>query len=148
MNAVSSSEVEIITGNTARYIKQKWVNALGSVDPTAFDLRANPPELYVSFYMSAEIESMKFFVTSFNGISSKFRNPIDSGAMARFDIKQCLEEVNDEEPAVIGFVEKNLPHCGMIYLVSDLTRILEAKATLAFLAKSNLMNVSEIMGHV
>ncbi|WP_321919789.1 hypothetical protein [Paraburkholderia tropica] len=67
------------------------------------------------------------------------------GSIALLEIEEALAEVNDEIEPIIGFVEKGLPHCGLVYLTPRQEKIQEAKATLCFLAKNRLSSVKTIV---
>lgn len=139
---VTTSNVE--EGTVSRYIKPSFIED-GKILNEAFDLRdRKPPEKYVSFYLvSKNIESDTFI----QAMSFLHIVPKQNGAMILLDVQEVLEEVNDEDDELITFKEKGLPHCGLIYLSNNLTKIQEIKTTLSYLATNNFKYIKQIEKH-
>ena len=128
-------------GNASRYIRPAWFKG-GKLSTEAFDLREGPPpESYVSHFMVAGI-GIECFTSAYNIISAKIK--CEQGSIAMLDIFEALAEVNDEDEPFIKFIEKGLPHCGLIYVTTSQSNIQEVKATLCFLAKKKLMATKDI----
>jgi hypothetical protein len=141
MTIVKHCDNKIITdGSASRFIREEWLID-SSIDATAFDLRdISPPETYVSF-----------FIVIGNDIKSKFNNAekkipknliSQGGAIVILEIKQCLDDINDELDDLISFKKEKGAHCGLYYLTTDLQKIVEIKNTLCLLAKENFLKVS------
>ncbi len=138
-NLVSASKIN--KGNVSRYIKPSFIEDEKILN-VAFDLRdRTPPEEFVSFYLlkNSDEDSMYKEAIELLPISPK-----KDGAMILLDIKEALEEINDEVDEIINFVEKSLPHCGMIYLTNNLSKIQEAKTTLSYLVKNRFKLIKNI----
>jgi len=136
---VSSSN--IYKGTISRYIKPSFIENKKILNET-FDLRERkPPEEYVSFYLVNKGVENGIFMQAISFLRIK---PNPNGAIALLDIQEVLEEINDEDDDIITFVEKKLPHCGLVYLSNNLTKIQEVKTTLSYLATSNFMYIKEI----
>ena len=132
-------------GCVARYIKPSHI-VNGIINAAAFDLRDGPPpESYVSFF-KVEGESVHSkFLCGYKIVGSRFRGGLkSSSAIALLEVKECLEQVNDEEQDLIEFKDQDLPHCGLYYLTNNLVKIQEIKTTLGFLAQDNLESISKI----
>lgn len=130
-------------GNASRYIKPRWVSN-GILSTIAFDLRmGTPPESYVSHFMAAGVGS-ECFMSAYEIISAKMEK-CHQGSIALLNVSEALDEVNDEPVPFIKFVEKGLPHCGLVYVTNNLAQIQEAKATLSLLAQRNMMLTVEIV---
>ena len=128
-------------GTVSRYAKPSFISSY-TISPVLFDLRdRTPPEKFVSFYKVEEESEEERFISAL-----KYLNiiPKQSGAMVLLDIKKSLDEVNDEENDIVSFTEQNLPHCGLIYLTTNLTKIQEAKTTLSYLASERFRLIKHI----
>lgn len=131
-------------GNASRYIKPRWINA-NNLSTEAFDLRENPPEPYVSHFMADGEYLDERFHSAYERISKRMREfHKTNGSIAIIKIAEALDEVNDEDKPFIEFVEKGLPHCGLIYLTENQQQVLEAKATLCVLAKKQIRDLVAI----
>lgn len=140
----------IVDGVASRYIKPSCYKkndpfqGADEIDVSAFDLRdRQPPELFVSFHLTAGVNDEARLVDAHAIISKKISN-IRNGAIALLDVAECLEEVNDEPLELIAFRERNHPHCGLFYLSENLVKIQEAKTTMCYLARRRMSRVSEI----
>lgn len=135
----------MIKGCVSRLIKPSNING-NIVKATAFDLReVTPPETYVSFFKVGEGNKESKYILGYKSIVSAFKNSLsNNAAIALISIEECLENINDEDEALIEFKEKMLPHCGLYYLTSNLSKINEIKTTLAYLANINVMKVPEV----
>lgn len=132
MNSDELTCKKIDTGNASRYIKPRWVED-GKLSTEAFDLRdGSPPEPYVSHFLVDGSSIAEFFESARTIISTKITIP-KNGWISIIDIVEALSEVNDDEH-LIEFIEKNLPHCGLVYTTKNQENIQEAKATLCFIA--------------
>lgn len=135
----------ITSGNASRYLKPKWILGGNSISTEAFDLReGDPPETYVSHFLVASRDLSEVFISAHTLISQRIQK-CHRGSIAILEIEEALHEVNDEPVPFIGFVEKDLPHCGLIYLTPDQEKIQEAKATLCILAKNRMSSVAAII---
>ncbi|WP_155637678.1 hypothetical protein [Burkholderia cepacia] len=135
----------ITSGNASRYLKPKWILDGNSISTEAFDLREGPPpETYVSHFLVASGSEDYVFTSAHEVISKKIAN-CHKGGIAILEIEEALEEVNDGDTPFIEFVDKGLPHCGLVYLTPDQEKIQEAKATLSFLAKNRMSWVKVIL---
>jgi hypothetical protein len=133
----------ISSGNASRYIRPTWFNN-GFLSTEAFDLRVGPPpESYVSHFMTKGI-GIECFASAYEIISGKIKK-CHQGSIAVLNVSEALAEVNDDVDPFIKFVDKGLPHCGLIYVTKDQVQIQEAKATLRFLAQKNIMAGIEIV---
>jgi len=131
----------LIDGIVSRYVKPSFIkNNIISND--LFDLRdMTPPEEFVSFYKVDDIDEDIRFTTA----KSCLRMSISqNGAIVLLDIDEVLDEINDEEIDIISFTEQNLPHCGLNYITSSLTKIQEAKTTLSYLASQRFKFIKDI----
>lgn len=136
-----TSANKVSRGMASRYIKPSCIEH-DKILNESFDLRdGNPPERFVSFFKIDLDTNEKMFIAANSCITMR-KKP--NGAIALLDIKITLEEINDEDDDIICFKEQGLPHCGLIYLVRDLTKIQEAKATLSFLAAKNFSIIKDI----
>jgi hypothetical protein len=137
---MSSGELtckSIDNGNASRYIKPRWLDT-GTLSTEAFDLReGTPPETYVSHFLAEGQSLDEIFKSAYAAISTRIAK-CNKGSIAILDITEALIEVNDEAEPFIKFVEKNLPHCGLVYITPNQQQIQEAKATLCLLAGKNL----------
>ncbi len=132
---------KISEGIASRYIKPSCIET-DSILNESFDLRdGDPPEIFVSFFKIDSDEDENMFITANSCITI---NKKPHGAITLLDIKITLEEVNDEGDDIVCFKEQKLPHCGLIYLVKDLTKIQEAKTTLSFLATKKFCRIKDI----
>lgn len=141
MSKTVVSIVKINEGIVSRYIKPSFIED-DKILNAAFDLRdRTPPEEFVSFYLlkNSDEDSMYKEAIELLPISPK-----KDGAMILLDIKEALEEINDEVDEIINFVDKSLPHCGLAYLTKNLMKIQEAKTTLAYLTQNRFRFVKEI----
>ncbi len=133
----------IDNGNASRYIKSRWIKD-GILLTEAFDLReGDPPETYVSHFMVQGASQAELFKSAYAIIATRIIK-CNKGSIAILDIKKALVEVNDEAEPFIKFVEKSLPHCGLVYLTQNQEDIQEAKATLCLLAGKMLVAAQEI----
>lgn len=142
---MTGGDASMKTGSASRYIKPSWLEQ-GFLSSEAFDLRdGSPPETYVSHFLVHDSEKSSAFVLAHSIISKKLKNCL-SGSIAIIEIAEALEEVNDNRELMpfIDFVEKNLPHCGLVYLTTDQENIQEAKATLCVLAEKRISSVINI----
>lgn len=136
----------ITEGTTSRYLKLSWLKPNGEVLPTAFDLRdKTPPETYVSFFMTCHGDSLTQARSALAIVKKRMPNIKENGAIALLNIAICLEQINDEPLPLVSFHERGLPHCGLVYLTEDITKTLEAKTTLSFLAQENLYKINELL---
>lgn len=141
MTIVKNCNNKIITdGSASRFLREEWLINSG-IDATAFDLRdITPPETYVSFFIviGSDMQS------KFNNAKKKIPKNLISqgGAIIILEIKQCLEEINDELNDLISFKKEKGAHCGLYYLTTDLQKIVEIKNILCFLAKENFLKIS------
>lgn len=133
-------------GNASRYIRPRWFSK-GVLSTEAFDLRVGPPpESYVSHFMVAGI-GIECFTSAYEIISGKITK-CQQGSIAVLNISEVLEEVNDDVDPFIKFVDKGLPHCGLIYVTKNQANIQEAKATLRVLAQRNIMAGNDIVKNI
>lgn len=133
----------INNGNASRYIKPRWLQ-LGILSTEAFDLReGTPPETFVSHFIADGHSLGEIFISAYANISTRITN-CDKGSIAILDICEALKEVNDEEVPFIDFVEKGLPHCGLVYITPNQQQIQEVKATLCLLARRKLTSTQII----
>jgi len=138
-NLVSASKIN--KGIVSRYIKPSFIED-NKILNAAFDLRdRTPPEEFVSFYLLKNSDEDSMYKKAICLLPIL---PKKDGAMILLDIKEALEEVNDETEDIINFVEKSLPHCGMIYLTNNLSKIQEAKTTLSYLVKNRFKLIKNI----
>jgi hypothetical protein len=130
-------------GNASRYIKPRWLRS-GKLSTEAFDLRDGPPpETYVSHFLVDGKNNEEIMRSAYLHISSRI-SLCETGSIAILNIAEALSEVNDEIENIIDFLEKNLPHCGLIYKTANQPQIQEAKATLCFLASKKLASAQLI----
>lgn len=131
----------IYEGIASRYIKPSCIENNKILDDS-FDLRdGKPPETFVSFFKIDLDEEQNMFIAADSCIVIT-KKP--NGIITLLDIKITLEEINDEDDDIVCFKEQRLPHCGLIYLVKDLTKIQEAKTTLSFLATKKFRRIKDI----
>lgn len=137
----------INNGNASRYIKPRWLVS-GKLSTQAFDLREGPPpETYVSHFMAEGEVETELFKSAYREISQRI-NICDIGNIAFLDISETLSEVNDDAEPFIEFIEKGLPHCGLIYITTNQQQIQEAKATLCLLAQKKLIPAKAIADQI
>ncbi|MCK9162668.1 MAG: hypothetical protein RBQ81_01390 [Arcobacteraceae bacterium] len=135
------SVVKINEGIVSRYIKPSFVED-NKILNEAFDLRdRTPPEEFVSFYLVKNSDENSMYKEAIKLLPIL---PKASGVMILLDIKESLEEINDEVEEIINFVDKSLPHCGLVYLTNNRMKIQEAKTTLSYLAKNRFKLVKNI----
>ncbi len=128
-------------GTVSRYAKPSFIGG-HTISPVLFDLRdRTPPEKFVSFYKVAEESEEERFISAVNYLTIA---PKPNGAIVLLDIKKSLDEVNDEDKDIVSFTEQNLPHCGLMYLTTNLTKIQEAKTTLSYLASERFRLIKHI----
>lgn len=133
----------IKNGNASRYIKPRWLK-MGELSTEAFDLReGTPPETYVSHFIAEGLSLSEIFKSAYLNISAKIEQ-CNKGSIAILDIHEALAEVNDEAKPLIDFIEKDLPHCGLVYVTISQQQIQEAKATLCLLAGKRLTSAKTI----
>lgn len=140
MSAVKCTDAPITQGYAARLIKNTWITE-GKIASEAFDLRGgDPPELYVSHVLApGNTESERFKV----GLKNiRARMPTARGNLALLLIEEALSDVNDDE-ALICFLERGVPHCGLFFLTADSLKIVEVKSTLCFLAKKRVRKIAK-----
>lgn len=127
-------------GPVSRFIKPSWYSREDGVQTTAFDLRTEPPEEYISFSLTVGSSDDEHFHCALSDLSSRLKYEL-KGFIALMRIEVCLSNVNDETSPIIEFREEKLPHCGLYYVTENLQKILEAKSTLAFLANERLREI-------
>lgn len=136
-------EKNIIQGDASRYIKPRWLIS-GKLSTEAFDLReGDPPETYVSHFILTEGSWSEKLKSAHSIISARI-SKCNAGSIAIIDIEEALDVVNDEAEPFIIFIEKGLPHCGLIYITPDQQKIQEVKATLCFLAGKRMVHAQRI----
>ncbi len=136
---VTASNID--EGIVSRYVKPSFMED-GKILNEAFDLRdKKPPEQYVSFYLASESSDKENYTQA---LSFLRMSPKPSGAITLLDVQEVLEEINDEEDDIITFLEKDLPHCGLVYLSNNITKIQEAKTTLSYLATNKFEYIKNI----
>ncbi len=134
-------------GHASRYIKPSWIRS-GTLSTEAFDLRDGPPpETYVSHFLTEGNLPIERFKVAYDLISQRIKK-CDVGSIAVLNISEALIEVNDVTEPFIEFVEKGLPHCGLVYRTTNQQHIQEAKATLCVLATKNLMHAKIIVAEI
>jgi hypothetical protein len=121
-------------GTVSRLAKKRWVDSRHNVSAEAFDLRdRTPPETYVSFFMCEGSTNEEWQHSAVRCLEERKMGK-RNGLMFLLDVEEAIEEVNDGS-AIIEFVPKGLPHCGLVYQAQDQALIQEAKAVLCLLAK-------------
>lgn len=139
--SLSVSSSKIYYGMASRYVKPSFVES-STILNEAFDLRDRTlPEKFVSFNLLNKSDENSMFHESIHFLKI---TPKENGAIIILDIKEALEEVNDEIENIIEFIDKILPHCGLVYLSKNLTKIQEAKTTLSYLAKDRFRFIKDI----
>ncbi|MEW9524036.1 hypothetical protein MRBLRH8O_001855 [Agrobacterium radiobacter] len=133
--------VLITAGLASRFLRPGWVRGGNEIQASAFDLRDRPPEEYVSFFITNGEDDDSCFSKAIEVMRKKLS--IEDGAVALLEIDRCLDEVNDEENDIISFQEHKIPHCGMYYHTTDLTKVTEAKNTLRFIARERMRWVGD-----
>ncbi len=132
---------KITNGSASRFIKEDWLNSNCDIDATAFDLRdITPPETYVSFFIVTGSDKESKFNAAHKKLPKKLLS--EGGAIVILEIRECLEEINDELDDLICFQKEKRSHCGLYYLTEELSKIVEIKNTLCFLAKENFLKVA------
>ncbi len=128
-------------GIVSRYIKPSLMKE-GKILNEAFDLRdRTPPEEFVSFYKVEKNEINLMFTYALSFIKMTIS---PNGLITLFNVEEVLESINDEDDDIIAFSEQSLPHCGLEYLTNNLTKILEAKTTLSYLAQQKYSFIKDI----
>lgn len=147
MNVQELACISIKDGNASRYIKPRWFKN-GVLSTEAFDLREGPPpELYVSHFMATGEAENEVFKSAYDLISQRI-STCYLGLITFLDVNEALIEVNDEAEPFIEFVDKKLPHCGLIYKTSKQEKIQEAKATLCVLAGKKITHAKSFASQV
>ncbi len=142
MSASLAISTLLVNGIVSRYVKPLFLGNNFTISPDLFDLRdGKPPEEFVSFFKVNEDNKEKNFSSAIDCLPF---TPSLNGAMILLDVEESLEEVNDEEDNIISFTEQRLPHCGLIYLTTNLTKIQEAKTTLSYLATNRFSFIKDI----
>ena len=135
------TSISMHSGNVSRYIKPSFIKD-GKILNEAFDLRdRTPPEKFVSFYKIEKNEISLMFTSALVFIKMTIS---PNGLITILDIEEVLEFINDEDKDIIAFSEQSLPHCGLEYLTNNLTKILEAKTTLSYLAQQKYSFIKDI----
>lgn len=140
MNNKQLVVLNVEEGPASRFIKPSWYSREDGVKPTAFDLRTEPPEEYISFSLTVGSSDEEHFQCALSDLSRRLRYEL-KGFIALMSIEVCLSNVNDEASPIIEFREERLPHCGLYYVTENLQKILEAKSTLAYLANEKLREI-------
>lgn len=143
MTTKSSLSCSLVSGNASRFIRSNWISD-GRILSVAFDLRdSTPPEKYVSLFVVDGADLDVLFRSAWSIIAKRIPGA-KTGAVSILNISEVLGEVN-EDSELIKFVDKNLPHCGLIYVTSDPRDIVEVKATLAFVASKFFKPLSDLI---
>ena len=131
-------------GTVSRYVKPSCIED-GKILNEAFDLRdRKPPEKYVSFYLLSTDNQREQFSQAFSLLRMASK---PNGGITLLDVEEVLEEINDEEDDIIAFFQKELPHCGLVYLSNNITKIQEAKTTLSYLATNRFEYIKNIQSY-
>lgn len=137
--------MKINEGDASRYIRPGWVEG-GLLSTAAFDLRdGDPPETFVSHFMAQGASAQEKFRHAYALISARIKK-CDRGGIALLDVSEVLEEVNDENQALVEFRDAGLPHCGLHYLTADPQDRLEIKTVLCLIATKRMARAASVCG--
>ena len=118
--SLSVSSSKIYYGMASRYVKPSFVES-STILNEAFDLRdRTPSEKFVSFNLLNKSDENSMFHESIHFLKI---TPKENGAIIILDIKEALEEVNDEIENIIEFALQNLSISSIRTGITELRRL-------------------------